>query len=338
MYKRENRTSERIDYITWLQFIGVMSVIFGHSMNSIDVPTWLVKIKEWIYTYHMPLFFFVSAYLFSYKGGFKRNGYFSTFKNRFTRLIVPYVLWNGAFIIPKIMMSAYINDQVVLSPAYFLRLMLNPRENILGHTWFLFALFEMFIIAILLEKIRENTQLWFPVFAFLIVLNCFGIRNRFLAIGDLMKNAIYFWSGLVLGGIDKDSFDKYCRKNGLLLSVSLAVAFFSVVWYLDNSMLINTLALGVSALCLFALIQMKYEIRHPYIEFVSRNAFPIYITHWPIMMVIRFVVYTKLHLSPLLSQIIMLIGGVVIASVFAFALTKIKNEKLKVLRRYVFGA
>ena len=88
---KENEDS-RIAFISFLQFIGVISVIFGHSMNGIPVPTVLTSIKSWVYTWHMPLFFFVSAYLFSYSKGFNK-GYKNVFRKRFLRLIIPYFLW-----------------------------------------------------------------------------------------------------------------------------------------------------------------------------------------------------------------------------------------------------
>lgn len=196
----QNTQTNRLDYVSWIQFVGVISVIFGHSMNSIDVPGWLLDMKLWVYTYHMPLFFFVSAYLFSYLGGFERRGYKETFKSKFERLLVPYIIWNVAFFAPKILMSDYITDTVEWTPEYFLRLFLCPRENILGHTWFLFALFEMYVLAILFEKLKNVRQLWIPVLAMLIIVNCLSKYNTFLAVGDIMKNAVFFWAGLLLGG------------------------------------------------------------------------------------------------------------------------------------------
>ena len=58
----------RLGFISFIQFVGVLSVIYGHSMNSIDVPQMMLETKYWVYTYHMPLFFLISAYLFSFYG------------------------------------------------------------------------------------------------------------------------------------------------------------------------------------------------------------------------------------------------------------------------------
>ena len=87
------KTKQRLGFISFIQFVGVLSVIYGHSMNSLDVPQWLLETKYWVYTYHMPLFFLVSAYLFSYYGGFgHKGGYKGTLWAKFERLIIPYII------------------------------------------------------------------------------------------------------------------------------------------------------------------------------------------------------------------------------------------------------
>lgn len=335
-----NQTSlkggNRIGFVSWIQFIGVMSVIFGHAMNSIAVPQVWVDIKAWVYTWHMPLFFLISAFLFSYKGGFDR-GYKKVFSNRFVRLIIPYVIWNLVFIVPKIIFAPYINDQVSLDLNYFIRILLRPRDNILGHTWFLAALFEMFVIAIFLEKIRKNKKLWIPVAAVLVVTYCFGVLNRFLAVGDLMKNGVFFWVGLLLGSVGPEKIEECLKDKGFFTAIILTVIGSTIVWAYNPEMKINTLLLGMASLVLFAAVQVNFGIGFGYMDFVSRNAFPIYILHWPVMMVIRLIVYTKLKMDPMVTMGIMLVGGIVIPSAITWVLTKFKSKFMRCICRVVFG-
>lgn len=331
------KQKKRLDYVSWIQFIGVMSVIFGHSMNSIAVPEWLHDVKMWVYTYHMPLFFLVSSYLFSYLGGFERHGYKETFKGKFSRLLLPYIIWNVAFFVPKIMMVDYIPETVEWTPEYFFKLFLSPRDNILGHTWFLCALFEMFVLTIALEKIRKNKQLWIPMTLLLVVLNCFGVSERFLAVGDLMKNGIYFWIGLLLGGVRKENLVSYGKSNYTLWSLILLVAVLTCVWIYDSTMLINTQMLGFGVLFLLGALQMKFDIKWLFIEFVSRNAFCIYIIHWPILMVIRLIIYQKMHVAPIPSMLCMLVLGIGISAGIAWILRQFKSPFMNGVKKVVFG-
>lgn len=334
---------QRLDYISWIQFVGVLCVIFGHSMNDIAVPSFFLDVKAWIYVFHMPLFFLVSGYLFSFNGGFgHKGGYWGTIKGKIIRLLVPYIIWNVLFIVPKIMMADYTNDQVELTPEYYGMLMLYPRNNILGHTWFLFALFEMFIIAIAFEKWKKNRLLWIPVACALAVLNCFGVTDRFLAIGDLMKNGIFFWIGLLLGTVDVEELKRMTTDKSLFIFGWVIIVGCTVIWAIrhngyENTMPVNTLLLGLSIILMLGVLQIKLGIHGPLIEFVSRNSFAIYIMHWPILMVIRFIFYQKMHLAPIPTMLIMFVGGFAIAAGVAWLFRQFKSPFMKGFNKIVLG-
>ncbi len=337
---KEKRGS-RILFVSFLQFVGVISVIFGHAMNGISVPSIFTDIKAWIYTYHMPLFFFVSAFLFSYKGGYDQ-GYKNVLSKRFWRLLVPYVIWNAAFIIPKYLLIPMLSDvskdtAVEFSVEYFLRIILRPRDNILGHTWFLCGLFEMFLLAILFDKARRKKELWIPITLALIIVNCFGIENRWLAVGDLMKNGVFFWCGLLLGSFETDDIATWLKGKLIVGSIALLVIGTTIIWALKPDMNINTFVLGISIIFLFMVFQILTGIQGGLIEFVSRNSFPIYILHWPTIMVLRLVFYQKLGLSPVLSMVMNLVLGFAIPCGIVFVLRKLKAQWIQRICTAVFG-
>lgn len=329
---------ERLGNVAWIQAVGVVLVVFGHSMNGIDMPDFLYSLRAWVYTFHMPLFFLVSAYLFAYYGGFShKGGYFETLKGKFSRLMHPYIIWNAAFVLPKILFSNYINDEVELSVPYFLKLAVYPRENILGHTWFLFVLFEMFVLAIVFEKLRAKRQLWFPVLALLILVNCFGVEGRLLAVEDVLKDAVFFWIGLMFGSFKVDDVQKYGKDSLLFIAVPLLAIIGTVVWVYNPWMNINTMILAVAMIITIGMIQIRYSISGSLIDFISRNAFAIFIVHWPVMLVIRLVLYQKLHLASLPTIAMMFIGGLTISMLIAWLAGRCKTPFMKSFTRVVLG-
>ena len=57
---------ERIHWIDIAKGIAIMLVVIGHVPDAFDAPFYRVA----IYTFHMPLFFFLSGYVFSEKENF----------------------------------------------------------------------------------------------------------------------------------------------------------------------------------------------------------------------------------------------------------------------------
>jgi fucose 4-O-acetylase-like acetyltransferase len=80
--------SKRIEYIDIARGIGILLVVLGHNDFSLVSP-FAYKV---IYSFHMPLFFFLSGYFLNTAVGF-----WSFFKKRFNALIKPY--WFTIFLI-----------------------------------------------------------------------------------------------------------------------------------------------------------------------------------------------------------------------------------------------
>ena len=150
-----SQAKKNLYFISFLQFIGPIFVILGHAKNGLPYNDFLQGMRTFIYVFHMPLFFFISAYLFSYKGGLEKSSYKDFIKKKFWRLLFPYVVLNLICLIPKILLSSFVQDNMETSVSNFINLWINPRANILGHLWFLFALFEIYLLAPIWSQVRS---------------------------------------------------------------------------------------------------------------------------------------------------------------------------------------
>jgi len=52
--------------ISFMQTFGIILVVLGHSTYQLMQAGHTPAIYKWIYTFHMPLFFFISGYLLRY--------------------------------------------------------------------------------------------------------------------------------------------------------------------------------------------------------------------------------------------------------------------------------
>src|SRR5829696_4262817 len=73
--------SKRIEYIDIARGICILLVVMGHNDFAVVSP-FVYKV---IYSFHMPLFFFLSGYFLNI-----RPGFWAFFKKRFNSLLKPY--------------------------------------------------------------------------------------------------------------------------------------------------------------------------------------------------------------------------------------------------------
>ncbi len=147
----------RIAWIDSVKGIGILLVVLGHS----GVPEWA---KSLIFTFHMPLFFFLSGYLFNYTK--YRSDVYWFIKTKFLRLASPYIIsfivlsliWVGIKEIVSIFHVSY--DSPIFGLSFFDTLLsllygngssINPISSNLAlmvdpPLWFLPALFSSMMV------------------------------------------------------------------------------------------------------------------------------------------------------------------------------------------------
>jgi fucose 4-O-acetylase-like acetyltransferase len=82
--------SRRLNWIDCWKGIAIATVVAGHVFSDL-------KVAKYIYWFHMPLFFFISGYLYK-----EKYNYQSFFKKKFFHLIVPYISFLILFSLPTL--------------------------------------------------------------------------------------------------------------------------------------------------------------------------------------------------------------------------------------------
>ena len=92
---------KRIEYLDFLKFFAIFCVLLGHSTEQISADIfWDHPIWSFIYTYHMPLFIFLSGFFF--RSALKKD-FLTVLKEKSIQLLIPSVT---AFLIGVIIMLA----------------------------------------------------------------------------------------------------------------------------------------------------------------------------------------------------------------------------------------
>ncbi|MGH9916848.1 MAG: acyltransferase family protein, partial [Pyrinomonadaceae bacterium] len=80
-----NNGAPRVYWIEALKFAGIVLVVLGHTSGL------NVNVRSYIYSFHMPLFFFISGFLLKRSNLEKR--FVENVKKYFSTLIIPYLVF-----------------------------------------------------------------------------------------------------------------------------------------------------------------------------------------------------------------------------------------------------
>lgn len=138
---------KRIDSIDILRAFGILIMVMGHVGFG-------GKFDRYIHTFHMPIFFMISGYLYRSKN----DNIFSLLWNKVKRLLIPYLFYAGVNYF--IWFLLYRDSGKKLTEPIFKLFTYNTEGlPICGALWFLTALFWTEIIYILVDRIIKNGTL-----------------------------------------------------------------------------------------------------------------------------------------------------------------------------------
>ncbi len=222
MYMQQHHTAPRGRYIPFFDIAKVLCivlVVIGHYIPD-DSPAWWIWLHNVIYTFHMPLFLFVSGAI--YAVGLKAGESYAAFvRKKALRLMVPYLTASVLIICVKLLTQGSLAVEHPTTPLSFVRMLYYPEAGFF--LWFIWALWWMFLIVRLF--VTRGSRLVLLVVA--AVLACFDIDIDVLCISQLCKMFVYFMLGVVV--FDNEAMRQVSRRAALCGFVVSAVAFVGCI-------------------------------------------------------------------------------------------------------------
>lgn len=327
----KHTTKSNLGYISLIKNIALLLVILGHA-GCIYAGRWqydvvnkysniLKYITEYIYSFHMPLFVFVSGYIYSYSKNIKKK--YSCRKefiiNKLKRLIVPYLITSILFMIPiQMIFDIYKDGEKSYISRVFFETILAKRP---AHLWYLLMLFNIFIIFIFVEKyIKSNKYIINILLLFFISIASIKIPNLY-QISSSFKYLIYFYIGYIICENKNNIKDNLIKNKNIFLILHILV--FNIMYFsIDNNSenivlkiitIIITPVLSIFALVwIYGYIMKLYDNKNNYkkiinsklYKLIDKYNFNIYLVHQPIMLSI-ISIFTNVKISPIELYIIL---------------------------------
>ncbi|GAB6008353.1 acyltransferase family protein [Dysgonomonas reticulitermitis] len=203
---------KRDPFFDSLKFILICLVVFGHTLEYSGIKDILsFKVYSFIYTFHMPLFIFISGY-------FSKNITWDKLKKSFRTLLPAYLVFQTILSIPNMLDGSFILFNFLTSPQ--------------GILWYIPALLYWRIAFYFVPKIRF---LNFPIVIVVSILLSFliGLVNYpvFLSIAKTMAFLPYF----ALGYYCTENTIKKIRSWDRTISVAILIMAFLLVYTFTTS-------------------------------------------------------------------------------------------------------
>ena len=280
-------SAQRIRWVDYAKGVGIFLVVFGHALgslvdSSILEPSIIVRASyQWIYAFHMPLFFFISG-LFVHRSASKPLTKFVV--DKFMVIAYPYFVWSVLQTVLQVVLSRHVNHPATLADLW--QITYKPILEF----WFLYTLFVILLIYAVAHKLRVS-----PV-QFLVLSILFYYLPRNVELGSwgvlyLVKYyALYLAIGALVGTTGAISGLRQL-KTPLLLTIA-SCGFLAVglaVWLnlVSNELLKPEVALfGIIASVALSILLERFSMTG-FIEQWGRSSLEIYVAHTIASAVVR---------------------------------------------------
>lgn len=197
----ENKTY--LKFIAYLQIIGIIFVVFGHSFHEYDSSFGCNLLAyRMMHSFRMPLFIFVSGFLMIYTTLCRSvQPSFSTFTlKKAKRLIIPFIFLSTITFFPRCMMNGLSDDSLSLTPISYIKSLLFSDYLVIPYYWFLHMSFTLIVCCyggILI--FRKHLNIYFIIIALISLylnISFLGSQITLLSIGQTVRYAVYFVAGM----------------------------------------------------------------------------------------------------------------------------------------------
>lgn len=321
-----------------LKFFLIVCVVIGHIVDySTKTESLSRAIYLYLYSFHMPLFIFISGLFFNYKNVSNKVCLFIIYG-----ILLKIVIFSSNFIC-----SSYIPKFSTFSDAEI--------------PWFLFALAAYYTLAVLLKDLNK-----FFLLIFSIIFACYvgydkSIRD-FLYLSRIIIFFPFFWLGLILSSnnIIEYKVNKKTLKIFIALFIVISFAILCInhidVLYrlrgfftgrnpfpqtlLDFGPLIRIVCYGISLLMCWALIILTPNKTIPFITLWGSRTLHVYFWHKPLMIVLLCFIPISIINSTPLGILGSIAVGLVIAwitslKVFTYPLDWVKHLLLQTANKNI---
>ncbi|MCP4971732.1 MAG: acyltransferase [Arcobacter sp.] len=334
--------AKKLDHMNLLRVFGISIVVLRHTFAPFT-NSWKISefydysiiadfIGRYISTLSMPLFVFISGYIYSYlRNSIKKYGtYKILITKKIRRLLIPYLFFA--------LLYNYFFMEFDSLKTYLIHLWIGS-----GHLWFILMMFIMFLLFYPFEKYFKNNIVKGIIIA--VVLYILVLPMHYLnlnPVAHVFKYFVYFYLGYLFS-LHSQKVLTFLKDKSVILFIAHFLIFTGYFFAIKNSSGIyitavirqTLLILGVLSICftysiLNTIFNNQNEIINKYasaIKTVNVNSYYIYIFHQPILKIFFGYVFVQELFLPI-TVVLAFLLSFNLSLIFSKLLLKLKPGRL----------
>lgn len=279
--------TEHLSRISWLDILkgmGIIFVVIGHIYsNSI--------VFNWLYSFHMPLFFFVAGWLY------RKKPITADLRRRIQTIIVPYYSFGFIIFIYWAVIERRFRDSSMGILDSFIGLLRGEHDylDFNVHLWFLPCFFMTVVIYNLLVNINKKVA-YGAVIIMSIIFIAVPLPQLFYGIDRMFKYIGFYAVGNILA---KSNTDKVLQKIRMpiwwIVGIILMAANFVLSYYgLTNGIMwFVTGSIGVASTAIISILIDHSKV----LQYLGRISLVVLCIHGPVYRVLIKIVSIPFHMS-----------------------------------------
>lgn len=280
------KLNKRENWIDVSRGLAIILVVLGHVVTSFQnsgIQKFIFsRIHKYTFPIYLPLFFFISGYLFSKNKKSTKDKIINSFYD----YGIPYFLFSIIYFVIKTIMNKYVNTSLSM-----LDLMIIPIKPI-GFMWFLYALF---IMRVIISVVNIKKYKHYLVFFSIIIYSFSRICISYDLLLDLKSTILFDFNNYFLwflcGYLSKESriIKKIFHREykvGFLIVLFIIYVFLQYI-YTNLGYNFATLFFIMSVIGILFIIILSKKISCGFIINIGKNTMPIYLLHTIIIAFLR---------------------------------------------------
>ncbi|MBR5087251.1 MAG: acyltransferase family protein [Muribaculaceae bacterium] len=200
------------------RIVCIILVVIGHY-DPVEAPAHYNNMLKVIYTFHMPVFLFISGFLYIITQ--KQESFKAFFIKKINRLAIPYLVTSAIIITIKLLSQGNARVDHPVTAWSYLKMFYIPEAGYF--LWFIIALFVMFAVVYFFKSKQARLILFLISFVISLLPSC-GID--ILCLRQTQEMMVYFMTGVLVADYAPEII-----KTGLVPTLIILLVFIGCETY-----------------------------------------------------------------------------------------------------------